>query len=87
MRLDKFLKVALIFKTRNSALKAIKDGKVTLNNSRAKPSTEVKINDNLAITFPLKKVEYKILMIKEKNVSKQEAKELYEISKEEKIEI
>lgn len=87
MRLDKYLKVALIFKTRNGALKMIKDGKILLNDKVAKASHEVKVDDIIDITFPLKKVLFKILEIREKNVSKKEARELYEVVSETKFSI
>ncbi len=86
MRLDKFLKVSCIFVTRSSAEKAINRGNVILNNNKTKPSSNIKIGDYLSINFPLKKVEFQILKICEKNVSKKDAKEMTKIIKEEKIE-
>jgi len=87
MRLDKFLKISLIFKTRSSAEKAIEKGNLLLNGSKTKPSSKVKEGDILKITSNTKIVEYKILEIKEKNVSKKEAKDMTEIISEEKIEL
>jgi ribosomal 50S subunit-recycling heat shock protein len=85
MRLDKFLKISLIFKTRSSAEKAIDNGNVYLNGKPAKPASLIKVGDKMTIVFPIKKVEYEILEIKEKNVSKKEAKELIRLISEEKI--
>ena len=87
MRLDKFLKIALLFKTRSSGEKAIEDGKVLINDNKSKPSANVKIGDTLTISTPLKKSVYKILLLSEKNVSKKEAKEMYEVISEEHIEL
>jgi len=86
LRLDKFLKVSCIFVTRSSAEKAINRGNVILNNNKTKPSSNIKIGDYLSINFPLKKVEFQILKICEKNVSKKDAKKMTKIIKEEKIE-
>lgn len=49
VRLDKWLWAARFFKTRALATEAIKGGKVALNGSRAKPSREVKVGDELQI--------------------------------------
>lgn len=87
MRLDKFLKISLIFKTRSSAEKAIEKGKVLLNDNKAKPSSKIKILDKIEVIFSLKKILYKVIEIKEKNVSRKEAKEMYEIIGEERFEL
>lgn len=86
MRLDKFLKISCIFATRSSAEKAIIRGNVILNNHNTKPSSNVKIGDFLTVKFPFKKIDYQILKISEKNVSKKEANEMFKIIKEEKFE-
>ena len=49
VRLDKWLWAARFFKTRALASEAIKGGKIELNGSRAKPSREVKVGDELRI--------------------------------------
>jgi len=87
LRLDKFLKTSLIFKTRSSGEKAIEESKVLVNQKQAKPSLTVKVNDILTIITPLKKTEYKIVLLLEKNVSKKDAKEMVEVINEERFEI
>ncbi|HNZ25994.1 MAG TPA: S4 domain-containing protein [Spirochaetota bacterium] len=87
MRLDKFLKISLIFKTRSSSDKYFDENKIFINEKVAKPSATVKIGDVLKIFFPESTKTYKIIDIQEKNVSKKEAKKLYEQIGEEKIEI
>jgi ribosomal 50S subunit-recycling heat shock protein len=87
LRLDKFLKISLIFKTRSSGEKTIEEGNVLINDKMAKPSSNIKIGDILTIRTSLKKTNYKILQIAEKNVSKKDARELYEILNEEHYEI
>ncbi|HHH47636.1 MAG TPA: RNA-binding protein [Gammaproteobacteria bacterium] len=49
VRLDKWLWAARFFKTRGLASEAIKGGKIELNGSRAKPSREVRVGDELQI--------------------------------------
>lgn len=87
MRLDKFLKTSLIFKTRSSGEKAIENGSVKLNDKPVKPSSTAQAGDIITVTLPLKKTTYKILQILENNVSKKMAKEMFEIIKEENFDI
>ena len=49
MRLDKWLWCARFYKTRSLAAEAIKNGKITVNEIRAKPARLVQIGDNLVI--------------------------------------
>ena len=49
VRLDKWLWAARFFKTRGLACEAIKGGKIELNGSRAKPSREVRVGDELQV--------------------------------------
>ena len=86
MRLDKYLKISLIFKTRSSGEKEIDRGNVLLNDNKAKPSSSVKAGDKLTVIFPLKKLEFRVLKILDKNVSRKDAKEMYEVIGEEQIE-
>ena len=50
VRLDKWLWAARFFKTRSLAAKAVKGGKVHLNEQRVKPSRGVSVGDSLEIT-------------------------------------
>ncbi|NIN35413.1 MAG: RNA-binding protein [Gammaproteobacteria bacterium] len=49
MRLDKWLWCARFYKTRNLAIEAIKTGKISVNQVRAKPSRKVQVGDYLII--------------------------------------
>lgn len=49
VRLDKWLWAARFYKTRSLANAAINGGKIHLNGARAKPSKEVKLDDQLRI--------------------------------------
>lgn len=87
MRLDKYLKTALIFKTRSGGEKNIENGGVLLNGKPAKPASNVKEGDLITIRTLEKETTYKILQLLEKNVSRQMAKEMYEIVSETKSDI
>ncbi len=51
-RIDKWLWMVRIFKTRSIATEACKKGRVSLNNSEVKPSKEVNIGDSISIRKP-----------------------------------
>ena len=48
MRLDKFLKVSRLIKRRTLAKEVSEQGRITINDKVAKPSTKVKAGDVLA---------------------------------------
>ncbi len=49
VRLDKYLWSVRIFKTRSDAADAIRNNRVLVNGSYAKPSREVKVGDDLSV--------------------------------------
>ena len=49
IRLDKYLWAVRVFKTRSDAAEAIRNNRVTVNGSYAKPSREVKAGDEIAV--------------------------------------
>ena len=79
VRLDKWLKVARIYKSRNEAVEAIEGGLVKLNGERTKPSKMVKIDDILSIKKDHHFMEIKIKQITTRSLSSKMAKELYEV--------
>ncbi len=83
MRIDKFLNISCIFKTRSAAEKAIEKNLVMLNGKAVKPAHKVNVGDELLIINPLKKSTYRIEMLCEKNVSKKQAEEMISLIKEE----
>ena len=78
MRLDKFLKVSRILKRRTVAQEACKGGKVSVNGRSAKPSHDLKIGDEVEISFSSGALRFRIKELKE-TVKKEEAENLYEI--------
>ncbi|EKX89001.1 ribosome-associated heat shock protein Hsp15 [Peptostreptococcus anaerobius] len=78
MRLDKFLKVSRIIKRRTVAKEACEKGLVQINGKTAKSSSEVKIGDELTLTFGEKAIRCRITDIRE-HVLKDDAKDLYEV--------
>lgn len=78
MRLDKYLKVSRIIKRRTVAKDVCDGGKVKINGKTAKAGSNVAIGDILEITFGERKLQAKILDVRE-NVKADEAKDLYEL--------
>jgi len=77
-RLDKWLNISCLFKTRAQATKACDDRKVKVNGQVAKPAKMIKAGDVLTIknkngTF----VNYTVTTLAFKNVSAKEARTLY----------
>ncbi len=83
MRLDFYLKVSRLVVRRTQAKKMCDGGKVKVNGRVEKASHDVKIGDILQIDFLNRDLKVKISTIPHvKNVSKKEARELYEIIEE-----
>ena len=79
LRLDVWLDVACLFKTRSEAQKAIKGGKVTVGGQSAKPHKEVHVGDVIEITRPLgRRQRVVVRTLTEKHIPKAEARLLYE---------
>ncbi len=79
VRLDIWLDVACVFKTRSEAQRAIKGGKVDVNGENAKPQKAVKPGDVLDITKPLGRRQRLIVQgVTENHIPKAEARKLYE---------
>lgn len=78
MRIDKYLKVSRIIKRRTVASEACEAGRVSINGKAAKPSTEVKVGDELSVVFGNREFRCRVLALEE-NAKKQEATELYAV--------
>ena len=79
VRLDTWLDVVCLFKTRSEASKACKLGKVTVNGAAAKPHRDVRIGDEIEIQRPFgRKQLITVLGVTDKHVARAEARLLYE---------
>ena len=79
VRLDAWLDVACLFKTRSEAQKACKLGKVIVNGVKAKPHRDVKIGDEIEINRPMgRKQLLTVVGIASTHIPKAEARLLYE---------
>ena len=61
IRLDKYLWAVRVFKTRSDAADAIRNNRVLVNGSYAKPSREVKIGDHISVRRQAVTYQYKVL--------------------------
>lgn len=79
VRLDTWLDVACIFRTRSEAQKACKLGKIKVNGATVKTHRIVKIGDELEIQWPRgRKQLLTVLDIAETHIPKAEARLLFE---------
>jgi len=77
VRIDKWLWSARFYKTRPLAVKAIKNGQITINGLRTKPSVLVKINDMLTIRKGILETEVLVLGVSSQRGSATIAQTLY----------
>jgi ribosome-associated heat shock protein Hsp15 len=79
VRLDVYLDVACLFRTRSEAQRACKGGKVEVNRVSAKPHRDVRVGDEIVITRPLgRKQHVRVTKLAERHIPKAEARALYE---------
>jgi ribosome-associated heat shock protein Hsp15 len=79
LRLDVWLDVACLFRTRSEAQKACKGGKVDVNDQPAKPHREIHPGDILSIKRPLGRRQRVIVKaLADRHIAKAQARELYE---------
>ena len=79
VRLDIWLDVACLFRTRSEAQKACKAGKVDVNGQPSKPHREIKSGDEIVIGRPLgRKQRLVVYAVADKHVARKDARALYE---------
>jgi ribosome-associated heat shock protein Hsp15 len=79
VRLDIWLDVACLFRTRSEAQRACKGGKVDVNGEAARPHRVLKVGDRILITRPSARRQSLIVRgVAEKHIAKAEARQLYE---------
>ncbi|WP_339269209.1 RNA-binding S4 domain-containing protein [Paenibacillus sp. FSL K6-1330] len=84
MRVDKFLKVSRLIKRRTVAKDVSDQGRVLINGREAKPSSKVKLGDEITVQFGQKLVTVRVERLTE-TTRKDEATSLYTLVKEEPI--
>lgn len=84
MRVDKFLKVSRLIKRRTVAKDVSDQGRVLINGREAKPSSTVKVGDEITVQFGQKLVTIRVERLAE-TTRKEEASSLYTLVKEEPI--
>lgn len=77
IRLDKWLKIARIFKTRSAAAKVCESNQVKVNDQSAKPAKTIRIGDTITVKMGHHYRTFEVLGISQKSVSAAEARELY----------
>ncbi len=84
MRIDKFLKVSRLIKRRTVAKDISEQGRVLINGRESKPSSAVKVGDEITVQFGQKLVTVRVERLAE-STRKEEATSLYTLVKEEPI--
>lgn len=84
MRLDKFLKVSRLIKRRTVAKDVSEQGRVLINGRESKPSSAVKVGDEITVQFGQKLVTVRVERLAE-TTRKDEAATMYTLVKEEPI--
>jgi ribosome-associated heat shock protein Hsp15 len=79
VRLDIWLDVACLFKTRSAAQKACTSGKIDVNGQAAKPHRQLRVGDALDIGRPYGRKQRVIVRgLAERHTTKADARQLYE---------
>lgn len=86
MRLDVFLKQSRLVKRRSLARELCDDGAVSLNDRPARAGKDVSAGDRLSLRLYNRRLEIEIERIPERPPSKDEARRLYRLLREERIE-
>jgi ribosome-associated heat shock protein Hsp15 len=79
VRLDIWLDVSCLFKTRSEAQRACTGGKIEVNGQSAKPNRLVHHGDEIEIGRPFgRRQRVKVIAVAERHIAKAEARQLYE---------
>ena len=79
LRLDVWLDIACLFRTRSEAQKACKIGRVDVNGQAAKPHREIRPGDEIVISRPMGRKQTVVVRgLADRHMPKADARELYE---------
>ncbi|MGX7112769.1 RNA-binding S4 domain-containing protein [Gemella cuniculi] len=81
MRLDKFLKVSRIIKRRTIANEISSKGHIAINGKKAKPSSTLKVGDEITIFFAKKEITYEVCELRD-STKKEGATKMFKILSE-----
>ncbi|MEG9298872.1 RNA-binding S4 domain-containing protein [Mangrovibacillus sp. Mu-81] len=84
MRLDKYLKVSRLIKRRTLAKEIADQGRILVNGTQAKASSNVKVGDELSVRFGQKVMRVKVERLLD-TTKKEDASSLYSVISEERI--
>ena len=84
MRIDKFLKVSHILKRRTISKELVLNKRIEINGRVAKPSTDVKVGDEVTITFGNRQMTIRVLSVEEIK-RKKDAVSMYEVINEDTV--
>jgi ribosome-associated heat shock protein Hsp15 len=79
LRLDAWLDIACLFRTRSEAQKACKIGRVDVNGQPAKPHREIRPGDEIVISRPMGRKQTVVVRgLADRHIPRAEARELYD---------
>jgi ribosome-associated heat shock protein Hsp15 len=79
VRVDVWLDVACLFKTRSEAQKACRAGKISIAGQSVKPNRLLRAGDELEISRPLgRRQRVRVKAVADRHIAKADARELYE---------
>ncbi|HEX6323080.1 MAG TPA: RNA-binding S4 domain-containing protein [Vicinamibacterales bacterium] len=79
VRLDVWLDVSCLFKTRSEAQRACTGGKVEVNGDNARPNRQIRVGDNLTITRPFgRKQTVTVRAVTDSHLPKAQARKMYD---------
>lgn len=84
MRIDKFLKVSHILKRRTISKELALNERIEINGRVAKPSTDVKVGDEVTITFGNRQMTIRVLSVEEIK-RKKDAVSMYKVINEDTV--
>ena len=82
MRIDKYLKVSRLIKRRTVAKEMVDGGTDSINGKDAKPSSEIKVGDQVFLRLGKHRITFEVLAVAE-NATKANSSEMYKIIKDE----
>ena len=79
VRLDVWLDIACLFKTRSEAQKACRSGKVSVNRQPAQANRRIRVGDAIEIGRPFGRTQHiKVVALAERHLPKADARRMYE---------